>query len=547
MNRSRFAARIPGSIFWRGVAAAFTFASGVGTRAATPGEPGPPQLVLVLVVDGLRPDLIDADTTPNLHRLRREGVDYVNAHSAFPTVTRVNAAVIVTGTHPQSTGITSNTLYDRRVNGGQPFNTGDAANLWPFAEVRGGRMVQSATLGETLAAAGRSFAVVSSGSTGQAILLNPEVRRGSGVVINGGFEGGKRTAYPDLIDAEIRRRFGLKPTDPKSDSLEWTERVLREYVLGELKPAVLIDWLTEPDHTQHRAGVGSPESLAAIRRSDQNIGRTLELLEREDRLQNTAVIVTSDHGFIAHEEGVGMTEALVRAGLKQSVVSRDVILTSDGQSAQFFIENRETGKIRALVEFLQRQPWTDAVFVDAQKRTEARRPDEAASVSGWLPGTFSLPLIHLAPTQGRPDIVVTLRWRSAPNAFGHSGRQTVMQAKSGPITSTASGHGGMSPWVVRTPLILWGRYFKQRTTVRLPAGNVDLTPTVLALVGLAAEAGSEGRVLGEAFLGGPDPEKDAAVTEVHEVSDGRGFRAAIQISSAGGTRYIDKSWRIDSR
>lgn len=546
MRSSSLLVRMFGSCRLRLAAVTLLFAG------AACGEEAPfakrPALVLVFVVDGLRPDLVGPETTPTLERLRREGVEYVNGHSAFPTVTRVNAAVLVTGTHPQQTGITANTLFDRRLNGGQPFNTGQAENLWPLAEVRGGRILRPVTLGEAVTAAGFSFAVVSSGSTGQALLLNPEVRRGSGVVVNGGFEGNRRTAYPDKEDAVIRARFGLKPADPQADSLEWTERVLRERVLAEIKPAVVIDWLTEPDHTQHQAGVGSPATLAAIARSDAAIARTLELLERSGRLASTAVIVTADHGFVANEATVNVTEALIRENLKQSAVSRDVVITSDGQSVQFFVEHRDPAKIRAIVELLQKQPWADALFVDATAPGAAaassgekpRSPPE----DGWLPGTFSLQLIHLASAENRPDIVLTLPWRSEKNAFGYPGRQTVHGTKAGPITTHASGHGGMSPWALRTPLLLWGAAFKSRTTISAPAGNVDIMPTVLALLGVDAPAGTDGRVLAEALAGGPDPQKVVVQVLSHEVRGTGDFRAAIQLSAVGGTRYIDKAWRI---
>src|SRR5688500_6314052 len=68
-------------------------------------------LVIVLVIDGLRPESITKDTTPNLNRLKTRGVWYTQAHSVFPTVTRVNTASISTGTLPSRHGIVSNAVY----------------------------------------------------------------------------------------------------------------------------------------------------------------------------------------------------------------------------------------------------------------------------------------------------------------------------------------------------------------------------------------------------------------------------------------------------
>jgi len=101
----------------------------------------------------------------------------------------------------------------------------------------------------------------------------------------------------------------------------------------------------------------------------------------------------------------------------------------------------------------------------------------------------------------------------------------------------------MSPWNVRNTFLAWGAGVKKGVTGRAPAGNVDVTPTVLALLGVEGEAGLDGRVVTEALEGGPDPEEMAAETRVHTVAAGA-YRAALQISTVEGRRYVDKSWRV---
>src|SRR3954464_6057728 len=81
--------------------------------AANSAVAGNATLNMVLVLDGLRPDSITAEETPNLWRLRQEGVNFLNGHSVFPTVTRANATAIATGTYPSRNGIFGNTLYVR--------------------------------------------------------------------------------------------------------------------------------------------------------------------------------------------------------------------------------------------------------------------------------------------------------------------------------------------------------------------------------------------------------------------------------------------------
>jgi arylsulfatase A-like enzyme len=86
--------------------------------------------------------------------------------------------------------------------------------------------------------------------------------------------------------------------------------------------------------------------------------------------------------------------------------------------------------------------------------------------------------------------------------------------------------------------------------VRAAAGNVDVAPTVLALLGhepdrahRAEDAALDGRVLAEALEHGPDPEQVIEETRVH-VARANGYRAAIQVTEVDGRRYVDKGWRV---
>ena len=108
----------------------------------------------------------------------------------------------------------------------------------------------------------------------------------------------------------------------------------------------------------------------------------------------------------------------------------------------------------------------------------------------------------------------------------------------------ASDHGSFSPWNVRNTLVAWGPGFKRRTSVGVAAGNVDVTPTILALLGIEVDGGGlDGRVLSEALADGPDPERVGQETRVHTVETG-GYRAAAQVSTVAGRRYLDKAWRV---
>src|SRR5262245_63348311 len=90
---------------------------------------GEARLIIVCVLDGLRPDSINPTDTPHLYRLRQEGVQFVNGHAVFPTVTRVNAAALATWAYPGTNGIMSSAMYVPAVHPSQAFNTEDLSAL----------------------------------------------------------------------------------------------------------------------------------------------------------------------------------------------------------------------------------------------------------------------------------------------------------------------------------------------------------------------------------------------------------------------------------
>ncbi len=512
--------------------------------AATPACAGRAALNLVLVVDGLRADAINADDTPNLWRLRREGVNFLNGHSVFPTVTRVNSAAIATGMYPEHNGIFGNTIFVRAVDPNHAFGNDDHRNLLRLDAATGGRMVLAKSLAEMLAARGQTLAVVHSGTTGSALLGNPRAPQGVGVLVNAWWEPGVRVAFPDAVNAAILARFmPAPPAGGAKDSfvarVDWTERVLREYVLPDLKPAVVVNWLTEPDHSQHAFGPGSPQALAAIRNDDREIGLLLDRLRDLGLADETNIIVVSDHGFTHSDFGVDVTGELIKAGLKVGPDSDDVVIASSGQAMLLHVRDHDAARIGALVRFLQQQPWAGVLFT-------AKKP--GATVEGQTPGTFALDLIHLAQSDRAPDIVMTFPWSSAMGPFGLPGTSYTAAKATGPLAGTAGNHGNMSPWTVRNTFFAWGADFKRGITLRTPAGNVDLVPTLLALMDLDRDidlAQFDGRPLREALADGPDEEQVAVETRTYTVATADGaYRAALQLTDLGRHRYVDKSWRM---
>jgi predicted AlkP superfamily pyrophosphatase or phosphodiesterase len=485
------------------------------------------RLIAIFVVDGLRPDSINATDTPTIDRLRREGVDYVNSHSIFPTSTRINAASLITGTYPSRHGIVGNSMFVPGVNPGAPFDTGDYRQLIRLAEADG-RVVTTPTLGEVLQRSGRSLVTVSSGTTGNGFLLNP-----SGVAIHGLFDPGRTAAFPAAISDAVVRRFGAPPPDPDDiGQMEWTDTVLRDYVLPELRPDVVVDWMGPLDAAQHDRGVSSPEAKRALAAIDRSLARTIAAIEALTPARRTDIVITSDHGFAQHTAGVNVVDALIGAGLKASARSTDLVVASQSQSVLFYVPTHDSRAVSELVRFLQRQPWVDVIFTRAGKDGQ-----------GSVPGTLSFDLTQGAHPTRAPDVAATLAWTPGRNAFGVAGAQTVHSNKPGPITNSASGHGGLSPWVVRNTLVLWGRDFKSRARVEAPASLADLMPTVLKVLAIDAERCDSGcgRVLEEALRASPNQSR--RVTHRTMTTASGAYRAWVRLSSIGGHQYVDEGAR----
>ena len=502
-------------------------------------------LHLVFVLDGLRPDSISETDTPNLYRLRREGTWFENAHAVFPSVTRVNAASLGSGMAPKHHGIMGNTMFVPAVDARRAFGNDQHQNLLKLDAATGGQMVTTPGLAERLAAKGRNMVVVSSGSTGSALLLAPKAMQGVGHIINGDLVSGKTVAIPQSLSDAVLARFGAAPVkggakDRFDASVDWSMRVLREQVLPEMKPQVVFTWMTEPDHIQHGLGPGAPDALDAIRNDDRQLGEVLKTLAHLGLKDKTNVIVVSDHGFSQTVHKVNVAQQLVREGLMSAPDSGEIVIASSGQTLALHVKDRDPRRIESVVKFLQRQPWCGVVFT-AHKAG-------APTHLGQVEGSFALDYIGLGGHERSPDIVFSMPWSSEPNAYGVRGSEYEAvggNAADGPYQGGGANHGGIGPWTIRNTMLATGPDFKRGAVVRTPSSNLDVTPTLLHLLGYREDASSlDGRVLSEALRDGPDHEKVQQQMRTLRVENGS-YKAVLQETEVGGKRYLDKAWRID--
>lgn len=479
--------------------------------------------VIVLVWDGMRPDFVTEELTPNLCALARTGSRYRRATGVFPSVTRPTTSSVSTGTYPGTHGVIGN-LFVGPPGDRTPLDTGDRAALERLRAINDGRMLPVQTLAEALAADGKRVVIMGSGTLGQMRLLDPER---VGTTIHVGF------TLPEDLMATLTERFGPAPakTIPVNPANDWLNTVLTDYVLPELAPDVAIMWQCEPDASQHAAGLGAPATLDAIRGNDARLGRLLAAVAASG--VPTTIIVASDHGHSTVTGMVRTREGLTNAGFGADLAEGRLLLA---EQAIIVEEGPHAAALTAAVgAWLAGQPWVGALV--------AWWPE------GAPPGALTPDAVYgERPRAGfphAPAFTYSHAWTDAPNAHGAPGSAYAGFVESladfarlqGPIVGLnrlTSTHGTLSPYDQNTVLVLNGAGIRPGEP-DLPAGVIDLAPTILALLGLPPLPDADGRALTESFTDGP-PAATVPVTteEIAALSSG-----PLQRHRIGHTAYID--------
>jgi arylsulfatase A-like enzyme len=294
-----------------------------------------------------------------------------------------------------------------------------------------------------------------------------------------------------------------------------------DYVEPELHPDVMLLWLSEPDESFHYCGIGAPEALGAIRHMDAEVGRILGRMDAEIASGALQVVVMSDHGQISLDGGkldlVGrMNAAGLRAGKSPEGDPDYVAVVHNGGG--IWVRDRDPDLIRRLVVWLQAQNWCGPLFTRV-----------------GIEGT----LRHAEVMVDHPraaDVVLALAHTDAENRWGRAG----LSADNSPYPEHGGCHGGLSRFELSNFIAMAGSAFREGLGIGTPAGNVDILPTVLDVLGVPLTHAIDGRVLGEALAGGTGPE-DAA-QEVRLVSGNAGRRSHLSALEFGRVRYLTCAW-----
>ncbi len=248
-----------------------------------------PPTVLLLSIDGLRADMVERGHSPNLARLAREGVRSVGMSPSYPSLTFPNHYTLVTGLRPDHHGIIHNSMRAEDLGDFRLDNRDAVTNpawwggepIWVGVEKAG---YKSATWSWP----------------------------GSEAAIQG-VHASQWHAYDESVPLPERMH----------QVLSWLQGAPDGH-----KPRLVAAYMEQVDKAGHTYGPDSPEYANALQQVDAAIGQLLDGMRRDGLLDQTNVIVVSDHGMATVPDGqVIATEDMVAPEIAREV--------SVGQSVGF--------------------------------------------------------------------------------------------------------------------------------------------------------------------------------------------------------------------
>lgn len=257
---------------------------------ALPGFAQPSKHVVLITIDGFRPDFYRQDgwNTPNLHQLMSAGSYANGVRGVFPTVTFPSHTTIITGAMPLKHGICYNTPFEPDGETGKwywEYSAIKIPTLWTAVHNAG--LKSAAVLWPVTVGAPIDYDMPENKSIiNKKDLLNPV----------------RDFTTPKGLFQEIEQNATGKLTSDgmNVDNLVFDENLARTaaYLIQTYKPALIAVHLPCVDHAEHAHGRDGQEVRTAVAGADHSVGRILEAIKMAGMSDNTTVIVTGDHGFV---------------------------------------------------------------------------------------------------------------------------------------------------------------------------------------------------------------------------------------------------------
>ena len=338
---------------------------------------------IVISLDGMRPDFYrrpDAHglKIPELRKLVEAGASADAVESIYPTTTYHAHATLVTGVPPRVHGIYSHLASLDPTEPARPWS-------W-FASA-----IRVPTLWDVAGAAGRKTAAISwPVSAGARIDYNiPEVWDPAAPDPHRDFDAAARHSTPGLFE-EVARALGPLLASAGPDRLR-AEAAL--YLLDRHRPDLLLVHFVHYDQLAHRHGPWSPEALAALEETDEEIRRIREAVARDGPI---TFVVLSDHGFVPVEKEAAPLVVLVEEGLfgrspdGKLELKRLGAVHAGGSFALYWLESPSAEDQRALERAVKRLRETGSVneVIDRAKLESLEADPDAELMLDAAPGFY---------------------------------------------------------------------------------------------------------------------------------------------------------------
>jgi predicted AlkP superfamily pyrophosphatase or phosphodiesterase len=218
------------------------------TETVTPTPLPVTRHVLIISVDGLRPDAIDLAPMPNLQALMQTGAYTLTAQTTFPSATLPSHTSMLTGLCPAKHGVNWNDYLPEKgyAKGTDLFDVAHAAGLKTVMFVGKEKLRQ----------------ITEPGSLNIFRYIND-----------------RDTVIAQRLTEEFPADFG-----------------------------VLFVHLATPDAMGHVYGWMTPQYISVVQHADEAIGTILKDLDEHGLRQDTLVIITADHGGHKQTHGSHMPE-----------------------------------------------------------------------------------------------------------------------------------------------------------------------------------------------------------------------------------------------
>lgn len=417
--------------------------------------------VVVVVLDGLRRDMISPATTPALASFAGMATVFSAHRSVFPSATRVVSACFATGCLPARHGLAGNSIALMEDGRLIPHDVGRPDFMDDLRRIRG-YCLAVPTLSERLAQNGQEAMLFSNVSPGAARAHDPD---GHGWVLHRAWSHG-----PGLRPLTGAEAVVSVTHDAAGDAL--LTRAFLERALGGREATLAVLWLGEPDASQHAAPLGAPAGMAALFAADARFAEVLAVVQaRRDAGEDILLIACSDHGHQTVKEVVDIEAELMAAGLKRGPHDGALVSVSNGTSALVYLHSDRASLADAVLAFLEKQPWVGSVHA----------------------GSALAEIGHAA--QDHLLCAVSMASDPTPNEFGIAGLSFAAKPAAGKPDRLGCGqHGGLGVAEQSPFLMINGAGFTPAAHYSDPTSPIDIAPTILRHLQLAAD-GCDGRAL----------------------------------------------------